>query len=480
MSFIGLFTLLLAHFITGRGLLQLLQVKVRLLFMVCLSFISGTAIASFIPFFLELAHQDITPTSVGAGLAVVTVLFSIPWLLKFKQWRYPTMADVNLPEIYEWPFFAIFGYLIFLSVWRCYFYPPNARDMLSGPEVMAELALKEKHIINSLFTVDLQSTNNYLKPPFITSLQIIYKMFVQPVGQLWLSVFFVNFIVILFALLRERLHKLVACFALLFFFAMPEVFGYTYLMLFDYSNMVFLFLGMYFLHQFFEEKLNSHFYLSVFLFTIATYIRTETLILIGFATPLLIFNMYKDKIALPKIAINTVVMMAVPAIVYFLCMNVFVKHYIPIKYDVSNDINKNLGDLGPFFTRLSDISTKLLFDPKVGVIYYCYFPQLFILVAVIDAIAFRKYSKEAVTALYGIGMVYVGLAFIGYLLPLADLMHTTKRGLFKLFPLVMLYYRNSGVLLYISAKLTDWEQGKSDAPKTATKPLPKKPIPVKA
>jgi Na+/proline symporter len=190
--------------------------------------------------------------------------------------------------------------------------------------------------------------------------------------------------------------------------------------------------------------------------------------------------MYKDKIALPKIAINTVVMMAVPAIVYFLCMNVFVKHYIPIKYDVSNDINKNLGDLRPFFTRLSDISTKLLFDPKVGVIYYCYFPQLFILVAVIDAIAFRKYSKEAVTALYGIGMVYVGLAFIGYLLPLADLMHTTKRGLFKLFPMVMLYYRNSGVLLYISAKLTDWEEGKSDAPKTATKPLPKKPIPAKA
>jgi hypothetical protein len=363
---------------------------------------------------------------------------------------------LGLPLLYEYPFLIIFGLLMFLSIWRCYYYPPNARDMTSGPEVMAEFALKEKHIINSLFRVDLQSTNNYLKPPFITSLQIIYKMFVQPFGQTWLSIIFVNFIVITYNLLKEKLHPVIVGFAMLFFFGMPEVFGYSYLMLFDYSNMVYFFFGFYMLNQYLENQKVGYFGFAVFLFAIATYVRTETLILVGFIVPYLFYLQFKQKLPLVKSIVRIGLMLAVPFVVYFICMNVYVKLFIPIMSDVSKDVNLHLENISMFIDRIVDMKTKLIFS-DVGNTYYGYFVNVFLVVFVVDLAFFRKYTREGITAIYAIVLVYVGLAFIGYLLPLADLMHTTKRGLFKLFPFVLLYYRNSAVLLKLTSIIKNWE-----------------------
>ena len=472
MNLIGLLFLLITQFITGRGVIELCKVKMRPLLMFCYSFIAGVAIFSFLPFILELFHVTINMSSVSIAIGVTTIAFMVPLLGQIRNFKLPSAKDFKLPGIYEIPFLTIFVLLILLSVWRAWFYPPNARDMLSGPEVMADLALREGHIINSLFKIDLQSTNNYLKPPFITSLQIIYKLYVQPFGQTWLSILFVNFIVIVYTLLKERIHPVLLGFAMLYFFGMPEVFGYSYLMLFDYSNMIFFFSGYYFLNQYFEHKDNGNFAFSVFLFTIATYIRTETLILVGMNLPIIFYYHYKDKLPMAKSAIRMAVFVAIPFVIYFLCMNVYIKHFIPIKYDVSADMNKNLGDISPLFDRLSGMFSKLLFASETNYPYYGYFPHLFVLLLLVDIVFFRKFNKEGITLFYGIAVTYIGLAFIGYLLPLADLMHTTKRGLFKLFPLVLLYYRDSPALQRLTAIIKNWEDGISTPRPQQPRPAP--------
>ena len=473
MNFLGLFVLLICHFIAGRGLIALFKLQLRPLIMVCLSMICGVALASFLPFFLELLHIDITKSSVGGAMAVLTLLFMVPLFSTLKNFKLPELTKIKLPAIYELPFFVVFGFLMFLSVWRCYYYPPNARDMLSGPEVMAELALKEKHIINSLFKIDLQSTNNYLKPPFITSLQIIYKMFVQPIGQLWLSVLVINFLLIVFTLMKEKLHAVIAYIVMIYFFSMPEVFGYTYLMLFDYSNMIFFFFGFYFLARHLQNKQFNQLSFAIFMFSIATYIRTETIILVGMALPIMVVYYLKDKMFNNKAMIGMAGMLVFPFIVYFLCMNVFVKHYIPIHYDVSKDVNQNLGDVSYFFKRLSDIVSVLVFS-DYGVLYYGRFIYLFLVILFADIVyclATRKpLNREAVIALYAVGVVYVGLALIGYVLPLADLMHTTKRGMFKMFPLMLLYILNSPLLTRASAAIKNWEYGTPQQPKPTVRP----------
>jgi len=390
-------------------------------------------------------------------MCIFAALLSIGLVVKFKK---PELGKIKLPSVYEIPFILIFLLLIIISVWRCFYLPASARDMLSGPEVMAKYAVSEKSMINSMFSVDLHTTNNYLKPPFVTSLQIIYKLFVSEIGQLWISVLFVSFIIWLYDLLRANLNPLIAGIILLFFITLPEVYAYTYLMLFDYSNMVFFFAGFYFLARYRSSRQFNELAFSALMFALATYIRTETLVLQYMAVPMLIYFFYKDKTPLKQTIKPLATFMMAPLFFYILCMTVFVKHYIPIHFDVSGEINKHLGDVSVFFERFSDMNSVLIFS-DMGKTLYGYFIPMFIVVLIADIIFFRKqFSIEAKVALYGVLVVYIGMPLLGYLLPLVDLRNTTKRGLFKIFPLMVLYLRNSGSLIKLSTLINNWEFSK--------------------
>src|SRR5260221_14117267 len=98
-------------------------------------------------------------------------------------------------------------------------------------------------MINSFFRIDLWSTNNQFKSPFLISLQIIYKLVGFPFGQVWLSIVFVCFIVFLYHVLKEKLHTLIAGFLLLLFLMTPEMYAYSFMLLYVYSKLVFYFLG---------------------------------------------------------------------------------------------------------------------------------------------------------------------------------------------------------------------------------------------
>ncbi len=469
MNIAGLFFLLIIHFITGRGLIELFRIELSPVRKFCLSMISGVAVASVIPFLMELMKIELTGVSVAIALLIPPLVFIIILFRSLKTWKFERIK-IKLPEIYELPFIAVFAGLIVLSIWRCYYNPPYAWDMLSGPEAMADIAIQEKHIINSFFDVDLQYTNNYLKPPYVTSLQIIYKLFVQQFGQLWLSVLFVSFTLFLFSMLRERLHPVIMYIVMVFFFAAPEIYPYTYTILFDYSNMVFFFMGFYFLTRYFEKNKKSEFAFAVFSFSVATYIRSETLVLLLLILPMLLLRFYQQKFTLRRLLLKSTAFMVFPAIIYFVYMNIYVRYYIPIHFDVGQEVNKNLGDISVLFQRYSDMTTKLLFGQS-GEALFGMQQYLFIVVVIADLILFRKNFKEGRTALFGIFIVFTGLGLLGYLLPLVDLMHTTKRGLYKIFPLLLLYYSSSGSLIKLSALISNWESGKLGTPKPNAKTL---------
>ena len=75
-----------------------------------------------------------------------------------------------------------------------------------------------------------------------------------------------------------------------------------------------------------------------------------------------------------------------------------------------------------------------------------------------ETIFFRKFNRESRILLYGILVVYLGLPLLGYLIPLVDLTNTTKRGLFKMLPLMLLFMSNSNSLQFLSGKISVWEQ----------------------
>ncbi len=453
MNFAGLIFLLIAHYICGRGVLRLFRMELAPVATFCLAMMIGVPVVAFAPCLLQLLHIPIEAKWVIASIAVITGLPAIPLLLKLKR---PRIGRPRLPQLYELPFIIVLLLLVVISVWRCFYYPVYARDMLSGPELIAEYAVREKTLINSVFSIDLQTTNNHFKSPYITTLQVIYKLLVSSFGSLWVSVLFLSFTVWLYSLLRQRIHPVLAGFLLFLFTAIPELYAYTYMVLYDYSNMVFFFCGFYFLIKYTESYQTNQLFFSAFLFGLATYIRTETVVLVAMTTPLLFVFMHRNKMKLKDSVMKLAIFMAFPVFFYFLCIHVFVRLFVPVPFDLGGQVNPHLGDVSGFFHRLWDVQAALIVSAR-GVRLYGYFILFFYAVLLTDIAWQRKFNRESVIALYGILVVLVGLPLLGHLLPLVDLQNTTKRGLFKMFPLILLYLANSSTLQSLSGLIVKWE-----------------------
>ncbi|MBL7692637.1 MAG: hypothetical protein JNM41_13685 [Flavipsychrobacter sp.] len=472
MNLTGLLLVTIAQFLSGSGIVRLFRLQIGAIANICLSMIVGIFFISLAPAMLQLAHIPITGSNTAIAVAVITALCSIPLVVMFRK---PNFSGFALPELYEIPFLLVFLAFFITSAFRCYYFPPTPRDVLAGGELLAEFTIREKTMLNSVFSIDLHTTNNHFKSPYITCLQVVYKLFVSPFGGVWLTAIFVPFTWWLYTILKERVHGLVACTLLLMYFCIPDAFAYSYIILYDYSNMIFYFTGFYFLMQYQTHQRRNDFAFSILLFGIATYIRVETLVLVSLAALMPAYTQFKAKQPIKDIIVNGLLLMAGPVFFYVLCMNIFIPNFVPVKMDTAAQINHNMSDISVFFTRISAINNDLILSDK-GLLVYGYFFYYFIAILLADLVLIRKFNKEARMALYGIAVVYFGLALLGYLLPLFDVMNTTKRGLFKLLPLILMYYANSGIVTRISDFLKAREARSKQAAEPAlagTRPAPR-------
>ena len=228
------------------------------------------------------------------------------------------------------------------------------------------------------------------------------------------------------------------------------------MVLYDYPNMVLYFAGCYLLMRFSGNGSMRELFLSAFLFGLATYIRTETLVLVVMMMPVPARYFYKTREPMKKTVTGLGIFIGASVLWYIICMNVFVRNFVPFSFNTGEQIAMGTDRFAVFFERSRDIVTKLIFSP-MGVNIYGYFIFVFCIVALSDVIFSRKYNREALFALYAIAVVFTGMSLLGSIIPLVDLMNTTKRGLFKALPLMLVYLANSPMLQRLSAFITDWE-----------------------
>ena len=451
----GLLFLIATQFLIGRGILYLFGIKDRLLSIIALSSVLGIASISVLPMLLEIFGIAINATNVAVSILVTTLLANV---FVIKRYDIKSLKNIRfkMPDLTEIFFITIFAALMVPSVWRNYYYPPFARDVLSGPEALAEYAVREHHINNSVFSVNLlDSLPNLLKPPYITDLQIIYKLLVHPFGQLWLMILVVNFLVWFYGLLRSKLHVFVTGMCMLLFLCIPELYGYTYTLLWDYSNMIFFTAGFYYLYQYLSGKQYHYFLFACLLLGFATFIRLDTLVFIGLCVPLLMFYQFKDKVPVTRIAYSAGIMVAVPYAVYFLCINVFVKYYLPVHTDIND--NMNFQTISQYYNWFMEMNNKLIFAGD-NIDLYGYYIYFFLIILAIDVIVFRRFSREAIWMLAGILIIYFAMPSLGYFTKWYNYT-TAKRGLFKMFALMTLYYRSSATMVWLSDTVTSFENG---------------------
>jgi hypothetical protein len=472
MPFLAFLLVAFLFLLSGYGLIQLFGLRLKTAYTITLSLLMGVALASFLPFLLQLCFIPLTGLTVFGSLTLAAVLLNIPTALVirkkgFTAFRKELFSDRFQPSPYEMPFWIIIGFLVFLSVWRCYYLPPTSRDALSGPEAIAEFALREHTLINSFFKIDLWSTNNQFKSPYLISLQLTFKLAGFPFGQIWLSIVFVSFTIFLYNALKETLHPILVGILLLVFFLTPEMYAYTFMVLYDYSNMVYLFLGLWFLFKYFADTspqnfpavappARNYFYFAGLLIGIATYIRSETLALALLFLPPILLMQRRTKTPLKNI-VTADILFFLPALLgYILPNEVYNKHYLPVHLEVGGLINHHLTNLTPLFQRYSDIVTRLL----TGTFAIHLWGYIFYLTAVLfvgEVIFVRRFNRNARNWLYAFAALYLGIGGLGWLLPLFDLNDTTKRALFKLLPVTLLYLANNELLIRLSQLITGWE-----------------------
>jgi hypothetical protein len=492
--------LLLCYLLSGYGLLNLFAMRLKAAYMITLSLLLGVAVASFIPFLLQLFYIVITGPTVFGALLLAALLLNIPSFLQIRKEGGAAFMRRFRPgrlsvRPYELPYWLIIGFLIFVSVWRCYYLPPTSRDALSGPEAIAEYAVREQTMINSFFRIDLWSTNNQFKSPFLISLQVIYKLAGFRFGQVWLSIIFICFVVFLYNALREKLHPIIAGLLLLLFLMTPEMYAYTFMILYDYSNMVFYFLGLYFLFRALASagspatvtrpqvappgptpsrlpatptRSPATLAFAGLLLGIATYIRSETLVLVVLLLPLILVEQLRDAKGLRKMALVDFFFLLPSLIGYYLPTQLYIKYYLPVHYDIGTLVNNHLSDLHPLWQRYSDIVTRLLFGTfAINLWGYLFYLASALFLA--ELIFVRRFNRQARNWLYAMLMLYLALGILGFALPMFNLLETTKRALFKMMPLVLFYLANNELLLRLSRRISQWEAPNPSSKKKSRK-----------
>lgn len=456
----SVFTILVVtflQFVAGFGLLSFARISLKPAMQLALALLLGVVAFSIVPFLLELLFIPLTKANVFIALLISCLLTNIKYKTVWTGLKNLIKNAHFRTRLYELPALLVIAFIVIISVWRCFYFPPTSRDFTSGPEVIAEYAIKEKTMVNSVFSVNLETTNNQFKSPFLISLQIIYKYAGFPFGQLWLSTVFISFIVFLYHALVQFIHRLLAGLLIVAFLAIPEMYAYTFMGLYDYSNAVFFFLACWFMIEFFRSGGRKHIAFAGLLMGIATYIRSETLVLGGMLIPAILWYDMRKKNGLRGM-ISSVIYFLLPSVIfYFLTVYVYINFYLPVQYDIDGLVNKDLLNLQPLITRFFDINRVLIFSER-GIIHFGYFIFIFVAFLISDLFA-GNVNRMQRNWLYTVMVVYIGLAILGFILPLVDLDNSTKRGLFKAFPLMLLYIGNSNLLINLSRRIEKWESG---------------------
>ena len=239
---------------------------------------------------------------------------------------------------------------------------------------------------------------------------------------------------------------------MILFIAIPEMYAYTFMILYDYSNAIFFAIGVYFTQKYFEKRELNVLIFSALMMGIATYIRSETLYFVAFGAVLLFLHEMKyNRI---QAIINCFYFLFIPFLFYAIWFFVFMKFYMPVSYDVAGQINSNIFDWNNFYELFKELNKTLIFG-KNTLNYYSHFIGIFLISTIANFIIFRNTSGWQLLA--WVLILYLGYAILIHLLPSVVIDMSVKRGFFKLFPIMLIYFSYNRFFLWISEKIYEWE-----------------------
>ncbi|MVM34137.1 hypothetical protein GO755_29155 [Spirosoma sp. HMF4905] len=449
-----------AQFLLGFGLVTRLRALTNGFSLLGLSMLAGLGVSSILPVILQLIHLPIAPTPMFLGLAVMACLSlmlvrgQLGYLRSLFTWE---RLSFRLCEL---PFLVFWGYLLFISAWKCAWFPNIPFDTIVGPDLVATFAVREHTLVSSVFTEHLPSvsvfSNQPFYAPFTTMQQIIYLLAADGVGpfvfgKIWLTILVVSFGLFLYAELRERIHPLLADLLITILACSPELFAYTFLVQTDWANAAFFASGVILLQRYLESRQRGSFVGSALLLAIACWTRTETIFFVPIGSLLVLVqsaDIPKSKALVRAIALSIACLLPIIFWNY-----VFLRGYIPISSTANLSAIHAVtnGYLTQLIRVYSNMNNQVVFDA----VYWGYAVWVCLILAFANIVVFR--DKRGLTVLLWIAGTYALFGLIIQHVDGANVPFTFRRGFFKLLFLMYFYLGTTSLFRWLSDWLYRWE-----------------------
>ena len=451
---------IIAQFLIGFGLVTRMRVATNGFSLVGLSMLVGLGISSVLPFIVQFANLPIAPKPVFIGLGLIALLSllllrgQLAYLREIASW---SRLSIRLCEL---PFITFWSYLLFISAWKCAWFPNQPFDTIVGPDLVATFAVREHTLVSSVFTEHLPSvsvfSNQPFYAPFTAMQQVIYLLAAEDhgpfaFGKVWLTVLVVAFGLFLYAELRERIHPLLAGVLVTLLACAPELFAYTLLVQTDWANAAFFAAGVILLETYLESDQRGYLTVSALLFALACWTRTETIFFVPIGALLVFAKTIRSE---PATTIRRSVSFFLASLLPVLFWNYgFLRSYVPLPPHASpGSVHDITAGYVPHLLQIyKGMNMQVVFDAD----YWNYAVPIFLFLTVLNVCIFR--DKRGLSLLIWIATVYVLFGLFIQHIDGANIPYTFRRGFFKLLFLMYFYLGTTSLFRWLSEWLYRWE-----------------------
>ncbi|UHG93510.1 hypothetical protein LQ777_11520 [Spirosoma oryzicola] len=425
-----------------------------------LSMLVGLGVSSLVPFIVEFAQLPITATPVFVGLGVLTGFSALLLQGQGEYLRAVFSGQRTAIRLYELPFLGFWAYLLFISAWKCAWFPNTPFDTIVGPDLVATAAVREQTLASSVFTEHLPLvsvfSNQPFYAPFTAMQQVIYLLAAQNdgpfvFGKIWLTVLVVGFGLWLYAELRERIHPLLAGVLITVLACTPELFSYTFLVQTDWANAAFFVVGVMLLQRYLASGGRGVLAGSALLMALACWTRTETIFFAAIGSLLLFVRLVRRH---PVRAVVLAAGYSLAGLLPVLFWNYgFLRGYVPLPPQAHLGVIHGVTDgyVGKLLAVFSAMNKTVVFDAD----YWNYTVYIFVGLALLNLVLFRD-KRGWITLVWLIG-IYGLFGLIIQHVDGANVAYTFRRGFFKLLFLMYVYLADTTLVNRLSEWLYRWE-----------------------
>ncbi|WP_080056434.1 hypothetical protein [Spirosoma aerolatum] len=460
MSF-SIFFLLIAQFLIGFGVITRLRPVANGYSLLGLSMLMGLGISSGLPFVLEFLHLPIARAPVFIGLVLLACLLLIEARHRGAYLRSLFTRSKLTIRLGELPFLVFWGYLLFISAWKCAWYPNLPFDTIVGPDLVATFAVKEHTLVSSVFTSHLPSVSVYSNQPFYAPFtamqQVLYLLAADGVGpyafgKIWLTVLVISFGLFMYAELRTQIHPLLAGLLITLLACSPELFAYTFLVQTDWANAAFFVAGVMLLQTYLNDQQRGAFTAGMLFLALACWTRTETILFIPIGSLLIVSQTLSARKIL---AIRDAALLLLACSIPVLFWNYgFLRGYVPLPP------HTHLGSVhtapAPYVGNLLAIYQSMNEQVVFHDTYWNYAVYAFFTITLLNLLFFR--DTRGLSTLFWIFGMYILFGLLILHVDGANIPYTFRRGFFKLLLLMYVYLGSSSLFQRLSGWLYHWEE----------------------